>query len=383
MTQHPDDVAVDAFAQAMKEKMKKSRDKGRGGWQQMDEGTLTGMLREHIDKGDMRDVGNFAMMIWNNSQTEETRVKDPYFVEACVDFLARYPDLNKPEEAFDNCQFYSDAFIAAYPKFKGKLLHLSGYRNKLENRYAGWDECTNPTSHFYHCICKMDSLTVDVTHKQLDTQDAPIMVKSMKEIEKEWLVVATDISYILTLAEIEGYVNDKNREKAKAAYHATIDALKSGDLILTGTGKDNVLIRKMHLWKPMLEGEYDVRSPRPWPEPVKLLDEYFLNEVLSRSRNCLIPWYLMTCFAYYHRDVSLISDELFDQICVWLDEEFDNLEHVHKSYVKRDAGSAKGQAYSLREEEYPSMSIYSARSLISKSGDPWEGRKSTQAEFDF
>ena len=126
-----------------------------------------------------------------------------------------------------------------------------------------------------------------------------------------------------------------------------------------------------------------MRSPGPWPEPVRLLDEYFLTEVLNRSRNCLIPWYLMTCFAYYHRNISLISDELFDQICVWLDEEFDNLEHVHKSYVKRDVGSAKGQAYSLREEGYPSMSIYAARNLISKFNDINQKHTVIQSEFDF
>lgn len=63
---HNDDAAVDRFAQAMKEKMAAARAKGRGGWQQCDPAKLSRMLREHVDKGDPRDVANFCMMLWNN-----------------------------------------------------------------------------------------------------------------------------------------------------------------------------------------------------------------------------------------------------------------------------------------------------------------------------
>jgi hypothetical protein len=63
---HPDDLAVDQFAQAMKAKMADSRAKGRNGWQTCPDDYLLNMLREHIDKGDMRDVANLAMMLWHN-----------------------------------------------------------------------------------------------------------------------------------------------------------------------------------------------------------------------------------------------------------------------------------------------------------------------------
>lgn len=67
--QHPDDVAVDAFAAAMKAKLKRAREeKGRGGWQDMSVTELSVMLREHVEKGDPVDVANLAMMLHQNGQ---------------------------------------------------------------------------------------------------------------------------------------------------------------------------------------------------------------------------------------------------------------------------------------------------------------------------
>lgn len=64
--QHPDDVAVSAFAEAMRAKLAKKRTDGRGGWQDKTQCTaemLSTMLRDHAEKGDPVDVGNLAMML--------------------------------------------------------------------------------------------------------------------------------------------------------------------------------------------------------------------------------------------------------------------------------------------------------------------------------
>lgn len=64
---HPDDIAVDQFARAMKDKLRVAREqKGRGGWQQCSTPDLARMMFDHIAKGDMVDVANFAMMLWHN-----------------------------------------------------------------------------------------------------------------------------------------------------------------------------------------------------------------------------------------------------------------------------------------------------------------------------
>lgn len=63
---HPDDLAVDRFAVAMKAKLAKKRAEGRGGWEDKDQCSaefLSDLLREHVEKGDPVDVANLAMML--------------------------------------------------------------------------------------------------------------------------------------------------------------------------------------------------------------------------------------------------------------------------------------------------------------------------------
>ncbi|MBU9262010.1 hypothetical protein KTD13_16765 [Burkholderia multivorans] len=63
---HSDDVAVDSFAAVMKHKLALAREKGRGGWETCSPADLSRMLREHVAKGDPRDVANFCMMLWHH-----------------------------------------------------------------------------------------------------------------------------------------------------------------------------------------------------------------------------------------------------------------------------------------------------------------------------
>lgn len=60
-----DDSCVDNFAVAMKEKLMLARQKGRAGWLKCSQEELSTMLREHVDKGDPRDVANFCMFLWS------------------------------------------------------------------------------------------------------------------------------------------------------------------------------------------------------------------------------------------------------------------------------------------------------------------------------
>ncbi|MBH1830962.1 hypothetical protein I5W42_05725 [Stenotrophomonas maltophilia] len=74
--QHPDDLAVDEFAAAMKAKMAAARAKGRGGWEDPAQCTaedLSRMLREHVEKGDPRDVANFCMMLHQRGEAIAAR----------------------------------------------------------------------------------------------------------------------------------------------------------------------------------------------------------------------------------------------------------------------------------------------------------------------
>jgi hypothetical protein len=63
-----DFLCVDSFAEAMKQKLLAARLKGRSGWQDCDPEDLSRMLREHVEKGDPRDVANFCMFLWHLNQ---------------------------------------------------------------------------------------------------------------------------------------------------------------------------------------------------------------------------------------------------------------------------------------------------------------------------
>lgn len=78
---HTDDAAVDRFGEAMKAKLAEKREQGKAGWDDPARCTtafLSGMLREHVAKGDPLDVGNFAMMLWcRGGSTNETQAERP------------------------------------------------------------------------------------------------------------------------------------------------------------------------------------------------------------------------------------------------------------------------------------------------------------------
>lgn len=77
--QHPDNAAVDKFSAMMKEKLRKSREKGRGGWDNPAEcsvARLARLLVEHVKKGDPVDIANFAMMIALRSPGDINVIKE-------------------------------------------------------------------------------------------------------------------------------------------------------------------------------------------------------------------------------------------------------------------------------------------------------------------
>nr|WP_313709065.1 hypothetical protein [Brucella intermedia] len=100
---HADDVAVDRFAVAMKEKLAKKRAEGRGGWENKDECSaeyLSYLLIQHIWKGDPVDIANLAMMLQQRGERvvvdSETSSIIPDHADAghtqARDVLARFRD---------------------------------------------------------------------------------------------------------------------------------------------------------------------------------------------------------------------------------------------------------------------------------------------------
>ena len=98
--------------------------------------------------------------------------------------------------------------------------------------------------------------------------------------------------------------------------------------------------------------------------------EYTIDKMCSDSTesniNMTVPWYLMASYAYYVQDDPIISDRLFDLMGKRMLENWDKIEHFHKSYIKKDyleAGTFLG--------EYPSRvegGVKVIRDLAKKAG---------------
>lgn len=72
----------------------------------------------------------------------------------------------------------------------------------------------------------------------------------------------------------------------------------------------------------------------------------------KQSANKLAPKYLIFSFAYYILAVSFIDDSLYDAICHYLYENYDELAGGWKKYIDKDALGA-GTAFHLAEKDYP------------------------------
>ena len=89
-------------------------------------------------------------------------------------------------------------------------------------------------------------------------------------------------------------------------------------------------------------------------EPAYLLDQRFYD-LTRENKNLLVPWFLMSCYAYYHRDVSILADATFDQICVQLERHWDDIRHYHKHLIITSGSSIKATAFQLRDDQYPQI----------------------------
>lgn len=79
----------------------------------------------------------------------------------------------------------------------------------------------------------------------------------------------------------------------------------------------------------------------------------------------MVAYYLILSFLYYHRDISVVSDDLYDRICKDLLEQFDRIKHPHKHLVDPVALKA-GTGFHMTEEDYPLRVVGAAEYLLWK-----------------
>lgn len=74
--------------------------------------------------------------------------------------------------------------------------------------------------------------------------------------------------------------------------------------------------------------------------------------LFKKNRNCCISWFLSSSYCYYILYQPLLSDEFFDAMCKWMLENYDSLEHEHKSLVTKDMLIA-GSGFNIPYDGYP------------------------------
>lgn len=97
------------------------------------------------------------------------------------------------------------------------------------------------------------------------------------------------------------------------------------------------------------------------------LDDY-ARHCIADTPNVIVSWWLMASWLYYCRDVSLLTDHYYDELCSDLDARWDTIEHPHKHLVDRAALSA-GSGFTLTEDAYP-LRVKGAAEYILSAGPP-------------
>lgn len=93
-----------------------------------------------------------------------------------------------------------------------------------------------------------------------------------------------------------------------------------------------------------------------------VLDTY-VSGLLQRSKNLAVSWWLMGSYAYYYLDETIISDEFFDYLTLFLSENLDQIVHVNKDLITEER-LACGSAFDLRI--YPIRVMSCTQQLISQ-----------------
>lgn len=113
-------------------------------------------------------------------------------------------------------------------------------------------------------------------------------------------------------------------------------------------------------------------APKPDPivKPVKrqvTLKDGMCRAALEAHPNAAISWFLIASYLYYHHDISIISDALYDELAKAMLAAWDELEHRHKHLITEDHLRA-GSLYDLPASAYPLMTRGAAGQLLHQDG---------------
>lgn len=104
----------------------------------------------------------------------------------------------------------------------------------------------------------------------------------------------------------------------------------------------------------------EVRPART--EPARLLDG-MCRTVMDSNPNNSVAWWLMASYLYYHHHISILSDELYDDMAKAMLEAWDDLEHMHKHLITKEHLRA-GTLFDVAARDYPTLVRAGASQLV-------------------
>tara|TARA_B100000925_G_C21877385_1_gene416902 strand:- start:423 stop:689 length:267 start_codon:yes stop_codon:yes gene_type:complete len=84
--------------------------------------------------------------------------------------------------------------------------------------------------------------------------------------------------------------------------------------------------------------------------------------IWDQNANMMVPYYLMLSYLYYEKNISLIPDTEFDELCKKLLDKFDEIKHMHKHLINKSSLEA-GTGFDLK---YTNMIKGAAMALSQK-----------------
>jgi hypothetical protein len=92
------------------------------------------------------------------------------------------------------------------------------------------------------------------------------------------------------------------------------------------------------------------------------------RELIEFNPHLIVPWFIMASYLYYHKNLSLFSDEYYDELSKELLSRWDQVEHRHKHLITKEHLIA-GSLYTLKEEDYPEICKSAALSRARELGE--------------
>lgn len=118
---------------------------------------------------------------------------------------------------------------------------------------------------------------------------------------------------------------------------------------------------------PVVSPKVALSMPSTKREVTSLLDgQYHVARSAQNGAWAALNWLMCASYLYYHHDLSIISDELYDSLFADVDANRDKIGSPHLAFVTPDR-VANGSMFDLKHDEYPSIVRVASRQLCKTS----------------